>query len=237
MARRARYGNLALIRTLGNHVDLRGSDRRLADHDTINQVANVSLRSSAVRGQPTEGLGHESFDIGGWNAKDRSRFALVALQSRLRYIIAPALGPLPRSSRAHPVAAVVIELASEQRIGRLAGSVGPRGAPMIAEASLDLLPQLLGHDRRVLAFVHLGLMGDPADIDRVPCQTVSCDIFLAVPTGSGHPAAGMRYRRPVACRSSTVHGAPTPPIIQPRIAHRSLSTTASSSGSSASTIA
>jgi hypothetical protein len=31
---------------------------------------------------------------------------------------------------------------------------------MIAQASLDLLPQLSGHDRRVLAFVHLALMGD-----------------------------------------------------------------------------
>src|ERR1700722_16739548 len=32
-------------------------------------------------------------------------------QSRLRYIITPALGTLPRPGRAHPVAAVVIELA------------------------------------------------------------------------------------------------------------------------------
>jgi len=45
------------------------SDRCVADHDTINQVANVSLRSSAVRGQPAEGLRHESFDIGGWNVR------------------------------------------------------------------------------------------------------------------------------------------------------------------------
>src|ERR1700719_3294688 len=60
------------------------------------------------------------------------------------------LGPLPRPGRAHPIAAVVIELAYEQRIGRLAGSVGPRSAEMIPQASLGLLPQLLGHDRRVL---------------------------------------------------------------------------------------
>jgi hypothetical protein len=46
------------------------SDRRPVDHDTINQVANVSLLSSAVRGQRIEGLRHESFDIGGWNAQD-----------------------------------------------------------------------------------------------------------------------------------------------------------------------
>src|ERR1700687_3384405 len=115
-------------------------DARAANHDTINQVANVSLRSSAVRGQLAEGLRHESFDIGSRNAQDRSRFALVALQSRLRYIIAPALGPLPRPGRAHPVAAVVIELASEQRIGRLARSVSPRSAQMLAQALLDPVP-------------------------------------------------------------------------------------------------
>ena len=70
----------------------------LADHNTINQVANVSSRSSAVRGQLAESLRHELFDISGWNANDRSHFALVALQSRLRYIVAP-LGPLLRPSR------------------------------------------------------------------------------------------------------------------------------------------
>jgi hypothetical protein len=48
------------------------SDRRAADHGTINQVANVSLRSSVDRGQLAAGLRHESFDIGGRNAKDRS---------------------------------------------------------------------------------------------------------------------------------------------------------------------
>jgi hypothetical protein len=59
------------------------SDRRPTNHDTINQIANVSLRNSAVRGQLAEGLRHESVNTGGWNAHHRSRFALVALQSRL----------------------------------------------------------------------------------------------------------------------------------------------------------
>jgi hypothetical protein len=116
--------------------------RRPADHDTINQVANVSLRSSVVRGQLAEGLRHASFDIGGRNARDRSCFAHIALQSRLRYIIAPALGPLPRPGRAHPVAAIVIELACEQRIGRLARSLSRRSAEMIAQDLLDLVPQV-----------------------------------------------------------------------------------------------
>jgi hypothetical protein len=38
---------------------------------------------------------------------------------------------------------------------------------MIAQALLDLVPQILGHDRWVLAFVDLALMGDAADIDRL----------------------------------------------------------------------
>ena len=48
-------------------------------------------------------------------------------------------------------------------------------------------------------------------------------------------AAGMRYRRPVSCRSLTVHGSPAPAIIHSRMAQRSSSTATSSMGSSAST--
>src|SRR5260221_3502417 len=38
---------------------------------------------------------------------------------------------------------------------------------MIAQALPDLVPQVLRHDRRLLAFVNLAFVGDPADIDRV----------------------------------------------------------------------
>ena len=44
---------------------------------------------------------------------------------------------------------------------------------MIAQASLDLLPQLLGHDRRVLAFVNLAFVGDP------PAPSVMIDLIEA----------------------------------------------------------
>src|SRR5271165_6998047 len=66
-------------------------DRRAADRDAINPVANVGLRGGTVCGQLADGFSDERFDLGGWNADDRSRFALVALQSRLRDVIAPAL--------------------------------------------------------------------------------------------------------------------------------------------------
>jgi hypothetical protein len=43
------------------------SDRRPADHDTINQVANVGQRGVG-QGQFTHSLNDEPFDIRGWNA-------------------------------------------------------------------------------------------------------------------------------------------------------------------------
>ena len=47
------------------------------------QFANAHV----VEDRCTEGLRHESFDIGGWNAQGSiPAFALVALQCRLRYI-------------------------------------------------------------------------------------------------------------------------------------------------------
>ena len=89
-------------------------DRRAADRDLINPVANVGLRGATVCGQLADGFSDERFELGGWNADDRSRFALVALQSRLGDVIAPALGPLPRRGRAHPIAPIVEKLSREQ---------------------------------------------------------------------------------------------------------------------------
>jgi hypothetical protein len=63
-------------------------DRCAADRDAINPVANVGLPGGTVCGQLADGFSDERFDLGGGNADDRSRFALVALQSRLRDVIA-----------------------------------------------------------------------------------------------------------------------------------------------------
>src|ERR1700678_25302 len=87
-------------------------NRRAADRYPINQVANVGRRG-AGQGQFANGLDDERFDMRGRNANDRSRFALLALQSRLRDIVAPALGPLLGPGRAHPVAAIVKEFSRE----------------------------------------------------------------------------------------------------------------------------
>jgi hypothetical protein len=56
-----------------------------------------------VCGQLADGFSDERFELRGWNADDRSRFALVALQSRLRDVIAPALGVSGRGQRHGPV--------------------------------------------------------------------------------------------------------------------------------------
>ena len=66
-------------------------DRRAADRDAINPVANVGLRGGMVCGQLADGFRDERFQFRGWSPDDRSRFALVTLQSRLRDVIAPAL--------------------------------------------------------------------------------------------------------------------------------------------------
>src|SRR5208282_883573 len=159
--------------------DLRQSDldRRAADRDAINPVANVGLRGRTVCGQLVDGFRDERFDLGGGNADDRSRFALLALQSRLRDVIAPALGPLPRPGRAHPVAPIVEKLSREQSFGRLTCSLHPRGAEMIAQALLNPIPKVLIDDRRMLAFVDLAFMRDAADIDGVRQE------FVNVPPG------------------------------------------------------
>jgi hypothetical protein len=89
------------------------------------------------------------------------------LQSRLRHIVAPALRPLLGPGRVHATVAVVIELAHEKRIGLLARPLSPRSAEMIAQALPDLVPEVLRHDWRLLAFVNLAFVGNATCIDRV----------------------------------------------------------------------
>ncbi len=128
-------------------------DGRAADCDAINQVANAGLRSGAVRGQLAKGISDERFDVSGGNADDRTCFAVVALQDRLRDLVAPAFGSLPRPGRTHSITAIVEKLPGEHRLGRLARSLRPQISQTIAQGFLDLVPQVLGHDRRMLALV------------------------------------------------------------------------------------
>src|ERR1700744_5286355 len=101
------------------------------------------------------------------NPNDRSRSALVTLENRLRDVVSPALRSLLGPGWTHPIAPVVEEFSRERSLKRLACSPRPLLSQISPQALLDLLPHVLSHDRRMLAFVRLALMADPADINRI----------------------------------------------------------------------
>ena len=61
-------------------------------------------------------LGDPGFDLQRRHAADGSRFVFAALQDGLRDIVAPPPSALGRVARAHPVAAVIEQLAGEERV-------------------------------------------------------------------------------------------------------------------------
>jgi hypothetical protein len=65
---------------------------------------------------------------------------------------------------------------------------------MIAQALLDLVPQVLGHDRRVVSLVNLALMSDPADVDRVRQELIDV-ARLSTPPPVERPAPSMRITK------------------------------------------
>src|ERR1700675_4186590 len=74
---------------------------------------------------------------------------------------------------------------------------------MIAQALLDLLPQVLGDDRRVVALVHLELVGDPADIDRVRQELI--DMSPTEQSAAGRAATAVDAdRKPKALSVETL---------------------------------
>src|SRR5208337_2473400 len=54
------------------------------------------------------------FNLGGGNADDRSGILLASRPRRPRHIVSPAPPALGRMARAHPVSAIIIELAREE---------------------------------------------------------------------------------------------------------------------------
>ncbi len=85
-----------------------------AARDNIARAANGNPFASLTPDQQAAATAAMQRDLHrGWNPDDRSRFALIALQSRLRDVIAPALGPLPRPGWAHPVAPIVEKRVAE----------------------------------------------------------------------------------------------------------------------------
>ena len=72
---------------------------------------------------------------------------------------------LGRMARAHPVSAVVIELASEE--GMIVGQRRPPRLRLAFELLLDPVPRFRVDDRRMKAVVDLPFVPQPSDIDRV----------------------------------------------------------------------
>ena len=68
-------------------------------------------------------------------------------------------------ARAHPVAAIVKELAGKEGVRVLARARSVLG--MLGQQALDPVPGLLIDDRVMKAFMDLSLVGEPPDVDRV----------------------------------------------------------------------
>src|SRR6478752_5430336 len=86
-------------------------------------------------------LGDSGFDLQRRHPGDGSRLVFAALQDGLRDIIAPSPSALGRVARTHPVAAVIEQLAGEERVRVLA--IASRVLSMLREQPLDPVPCLL----------------------------------------------------------------------------------------------
>ena len=61
-------------------------------------------------------LGDPSLDVQRRRPGDGSRLVFATLQDGLRHIIAPSSSALGRVARAHPVAAIIEQLAGKERV-------------------------------------------------------------------------------------------------------------------------
>ena len=118
----------------------------------------MSVCEAPRSGTAAEGLRHEGFDLRA-GARDGSRLLLSPCRPPARHSSATA-GPF-LARRAHPVAAVIVQLAGEERIGDWHFLL-VLSAQMIRKHA-GPGPISLGHDRIVKAFVGLALMGDPPE--------------------------------------------------------------------------
>jgi hypothetical protein len=85
----------------------------------------------------------------------------------------------------------------------LARRLRREGSLTVAKTSLDLVPQVFGHDCGVLALVDLALLRDPADIDRVRQDLV--DMAPADRTTAGRAAGAIDADwKPKALRVETL---------------------------------
>jgi hypothetical protein len=92
-------------------------------------------------------------------------FLLPSLQDRLRDIVPPSPPLLGGMGRAHLIAAIVEQLARQQRVRVLPHSCSALG--VLGKQQLDTIPNLLIDDRIMQAFVNLALVGQPPEVNRI----------------------------------------------------------------------
>ena len=110
-------------------------------------------------------LGDPGFDLQRRRPGDGSRLVFATLQDGLRDIVAPLPTALGRVARAHPVAAVIEQLAGEERVRVLPSS---RGAlRVLGKQQLDAIPCLLINDGIVKTIMDLAFVCEASKVNRV----------------------------------------------------------------------
>ena len=104
--------------------------------DALNAPPSNRMLASGRGPGPSHRLGDPSSDLHRWDANDGPGIALATLQDRLRNVVAVATSALGRVARAHPVAAIVKELAGKQGVRVLARACSVLG--MLCEQALEL---------------------------------------------------------------------------------------------------
>jgi hypothetical protein len=106
-----------------------------------------------------------SLDLERRRPGDGSSLVFATLQDGLRNIVAPSSAAPSGVARAHPVAAVIEQLAGEERVRVLARC--HRALSMLRKQKLDPVPCLLINDGIVKTIVGLALVCQPPKVDRV----------------------------------------------------------------------
>ncbi len=109
-------------------------DRLVGAEDAVVDVLVVDRVCCLNRQMRPDRARNPVFDLRGGNAGDRSRILLAARQRRARHIVSPAPPALGGMARAHPVSAIIVELAREE------GMVIRLGHPPCPRLALELLP-------------------------------------------------------------------------------------------------
>jgi hypothetical protein len=134
-------------------------------------------------------------------ACDRSGVLFAASQCRSRDVVAPAPSTSGGVGSSHSVAAIIEELAGEERL--VVPLRRSRGLRLGSKLLLDLIPDRRVDDSGMKAVVDLPLVTEPSDIDRVredPVSSKGCLAKRLCRLWSGRPRWFEPARRRPRCR-------------------------------------